>query len=102
MEQTNKTDISTKEAKRIYDTVKRIFDQQSRQLIKNNNLIYALSAIVTAYNSTTKIATVYFAGDDSGNTTTLKNKSNETLAAGNEVYVFCIGSLTNAYVAIKK
>jgi hypothetical protein len=98
MAQTNKTDISS----RIYDTVKRIFDQQSKRLIKDNNLIYALSAIVTAYDGTTKIATVYFAGDDSGNTTTLKNKSNETLAAGNQVYVFCIGSLTNAYVAIKK
>lgn len=88
--------------KRIFDSVRRIVDNKLNWHTKNNNMVFARSATVTAYNGVTKIATVYFAGDDSGNTTDLKNKSNETLVDGNEVFVFCIGSLMNAYVAVKK
>lgn len=87
---------------RLYKFVKDIVDQAIKQHDKRNNNVFARVATVTSYNSTTKVATVYFAGDDSGNTTDLKNKSGETLANGNEVYVFCIGSLMNAYVAVKK
>jgi len=90
------------EADRIFDAVKRINGKQLKSFVKDNNLVFARVATVTDYNGVTKIATVYFAGDDPGNTTTLKNKSGETLSNGNEVYVYCIGSLTNAYVATKK
>jgi hypothetical protein len=96
-------DISKKDhADRVWDAVKRITEKTINWHTQNNNMVFARVAIVKSYNSSTKMATVYFAGDDPNNTTVLKNRSGETLSADNEVYVFCIGSLTNAYVAVKK
>jgi hypothetical protein len=88
--------------KRIFDSVKRVVDSKLAWHTKNNNMVFARSATVTAYNGTTKVATVYFAGDSPSNTTDLQNKSGESLSNTDEVYVFCIGSLMNAYIAIKK
>jgi len=89
--------------RRIYDAVRRMTDDKYfRSYMKKFNVVFYRSATVTAYNSTTKATTLYFAGDDSSNTTVIPNKSGESLAGGDEVYVGCIGSVLNAYVALKK
>jgi len=88
--------------RRVYDAVSRIMKNELNRHTKNNNMVFARVATVTAYNGTTKMATVYFAGDDPSNTVVLKNRYHESLSNGNQVYVFCIGSLMNAYVAVKK
>lgn len=96
-------DLNSAEFARILNT---IIEQKVNQIVdqrmKKYGVMHGWSAIVSSVNSD-GTANVYLAGDLTTNIIpNLKNKSNATLSVNDEVFLFSISSLTNAFIGIKK
>lgn len=84
----------------IRDVCNRIIDAR----LKNQPRFWVAQVVAGSpsvpQNSTCQ---VFVNGDTTSTPITLKNKSNETLTAGNQVYIFSTsGSLTDSIILIKK
>jgi hypothetical protein len=93
-------DMSTAEFTRyLENTINKLIDKKL-----NKSKIPAMwTGVVTAYNGTTKQATLYTVEDEVINTDDYPNFSGQTLVANDLVYLISDnGSLTNAFVAFKR
>lgn len=89
-------------ARFLNDIIEKKVNQIVEQRMKKYGVMHGWSAIVSSVN-TDGTVNVYLAGDKSTNIIpNLKNKSNTTLSANDEVFLFSISSLTNAFVGVKK
>jgi len=70
-----------------------------QQEMKKYGNLRAWDSIVTSVNG--NLINVHLIGDLT-EITGLKNKTSQTLAIGDEVYLYSLSSLSNAYVAVAK
>ena len=81
-----------------------IIEQKVKKIVQSKLLEYGImkgySAIVSSVNPDSTV-NIKLAGDTVV-IPSLKNKSNEVLIANDEVFLFSISSLSNAFIGIKK
>lgn len=91
-----------KEAQSQYKNIYDIASIAFKDLAKNMGLIAYQVAIVATYNSTTKMATVYFPSDLTTPSNEYLNLTNANLVVGQKVYLFHkIGDVEQGWIMAK-
>jgi hypothetical protein len=95
----NQNDLNSQDVMGFERIINKLIDKKFKQY----KIPTIWTGIITSYNGTTKIATLYIAGDEITKTNTYPNLSGQTLVANDVVYLISDnGSLTNAFVAFKR